>query len=167
MQPETAREAIELKPVELKPARPARFMIGIRLRGALLAIPCAGILLLAHSLTPRKSGYGTHEELGMPACAFLQRTGYPCPSCGLTTSFASLAHGDVRAGFRAQPGGLVLFAGVVVVGVAALGELACGRDLLRRLHPGPIWAFVIIAGVLGGWAFKIVHGLSAGTLPVH
>ncbi len=47
----------------------------------------------------------THEQLGLPPCRFLQLTGRPCPSCGLTTSFALLAHGDPRSAFRANLAG--------------------------------------------------------------
>ena len=40
-----------------------------------------------------------------------------------------------------------------------------GRDVLRLLRPGVWWAVVIGVGLLGGWAFKIIHGLATGTLP--
>ena len=113
---------------ELPPARAVGFGVVVRLRGAIIAAGCVAVVALAASLTPRRAGYGTHENLGLPGCEFLQRTGYPCPSCGMTTSFANLARGRVGAAWAAQPFGIVLFAGVLVLGAAGLGELVWGRD---------------------------------------
>ena len=138
----------------------------LRLRGALLGLPCLGMLALAHGLTPREAGWGTHENLGLPACGFLSRTGYPCPSCGLTTSTAAVAHGEFRKAFLAHPMGFVIAAGLAAVGVLGSAELLSGRDCLRFLRPGPWWAVVVLAGLLGGWAFKIAYGLSTGELPI-
>src|SRR5437016_1117396 len=37
----------------------------------------------------------THRGLGLPPCTFYEQTRLPCPSCGMTTSFALLIRGDV------------------------------------------------------------------------
>ena len=162
MQSETVEEAIVLKP-----ARAAlRASLRIRARGVVLAAFCAGILWLAYWLHPRAAGYGTHQDLKLPPCAFLSQTGYPCPSCGLTTSFAALAHGQIGKSLLAHPCGIVLFAGVVALGLAGLAELVTGRDAVRLLRPGAWWAMVVGIGLLGGWAFKIAHGLATGVLPL-
>lgn len=71
-------------------------------------------------LTPSPTGVGTHEQLGLPPCGFLAWLGVPCPACGLTTSFAHLAHGDVLASLRVHPLGLPLF---VVTSLAVPGAL--------------------------------------------
>jgi len=161
MHSEVAERAAATGHVET--ARPG---IGLRLRGALLGLPCLGMLWLAHSLAPREAGYGTHENLELPACAFLSRTGYPCPSCGLTTSTAAVVHGEFRKAFLAHPMGFVLVAGLAAVGVLGSAELLLGRNLLRFLRPGAWWAVVALVGLLGGWGFKIAYGLSTGVLPV-
>lgn len=44
----------------------------------------------------------THTQLGVPTCNFLTWAGKPCPSCGMTTSFALLVRGDVGASLRAN-----------------------------------------------------------------
>jgi hypothetical protein len=137
-----------------------------RLRGALVALPCLAVLWIAYELTPRRAGYGTHENLGLPPCSFLARTGYPCPSCGLTTSFAAMARGDVAAAAVAHPFGAALFVVIAVVGAVGLAELVSDRDVLRRLRPGAWWAIAAVAGLLLGWGAKIALGLANGTLPV-
>lgn len=140
--------------------------MALRLRGALLGLPCLGLLWLAHSVPPRRAGHGTHEDLGLPACSFLSRTGYPCPSCGLTTSTSALMHAEFRGAFLAHPMGYVVVAGAAAVGLLGLAELLSGRDALRLLRPGAWWAVVALVGLLGGWGFKIAHGLATGALPI-
>lgn len=75
-----------------------------------MVIALASVTLgLARYLRPSARGFGTHEQLGLPACTFLTWTGIPCPSCGLTTSFAYAAHGHWWDAFLAQPFGLLAF----------------------------------------------------------
>lgn len=52
----------------------------------------------------------THRQLGLPPCTFYLMTEYPCPSCGMTTSFALLMHGDVWNSLRANFVGMLLAA---------------------------------------------------------
>lgn len=51
-------------------------------------------------LSPAAAGVGTHEQLGLPPCPFHWLTGYPCPACGLTTSWCYLSHGEWAAAWR-------------------------------------------------------------------
>jgi hypothetical protein len=51
----------------------------------------------------------THRQLGLPPCTFKTYTGgMPCPSCGMTTSFALLIHGDPVNSLRANWVGTLL-----------------------------------------------------------
>lgn len=56
----------------------------------------------------------THRQLGLPPCTFKYYTsqvvpgGLPCPSCGMTTSFALLMHGDLINSLRANAVGTLL-----------------------------------------------------------
>ena len=50
----------------------------------------------------------THRQLGLPPCTFADVTGVPCPSCGMTTSFALLVRGDVANSLRANWVGTLL-----------------------------------------------------------
>jgi hypothetical protein len=80
--------------------------------GRLIAFAiCTGaitVLYTAASIEPSATGVGTHLQLGMQPCGFLQRTGLPCAGCGMTTSFAHLVRGHVISSFVAQPFGMFL-----------------------------------------------------------
>ena len=138
----------------------------IRLRGAVLAGVCVAILVLGWRLTPQQSGLGTHRQLGLPSCSFLVHTGYPCPSCGLTTSLAAMMHGRWAAAWRAHPFGVVMVAAVAGLAGVGLGELATGRSLLRRLRGGWWWLVGGLAGMLAGWAVKLTVGIASGEYPI-
>jgi len=161
MQSESVEQAIVLAPVE-----DARAVAGRRIRGALIMGPCLTIIIVAAWLAPKSAGYGTHKELGLPPCGFLAQTGYPCPSCGMTTAFAAMAHGHPVDSFLAQPCGMLLFLFVVVLAVVGFGELTTGRDVIQYLHLGPWWAVGAVLAMLLGWGFKIAYGLATGILPV-
>jgi hypothetical protein len=50
----------------------------------------------------------THRQLGLPECTFKEMTGKPCPSCGMTTSFALFVRGDLVNSMRANFAGTIL-----------------------------------------------------------
>ncbi len=118
------------------------------------------ILVTACSLTPDPRGVGTHEQLGLPPCAFLQDHRMPCISCGMTTAFAAAAHGDLPAAFRANPFGIVLFV------LAAIAPFHCIRCWRRADSPLAIlshrraafWLPVFLVTLLVNWgAMILVH----------
>jgi hypothetical protein len=140
--------------------------VSVRLRGLLVGGPCLVLLVLAVLLRPSASGVGTHEQLGLGQCSFLARTGWPCPTCGMTTAFAHMARGRVWPALHAQPFGAVLFLVVAAMGIIGAAELATGKDLLRYLHPGAWWVWVGVGGVLAGWAAKAAIGCASGQFPM-
>lgn len=118
----------------------------------------AGITLtLARILRPSPNGFGTHEQLGLPPCVFLKLTGIPCPTCGVTTSFAHSARLNFSQALLVQPFGVLLFS-LTVISIPLL------IVLLRRRVPwssvvlarGFDWLIygLIFAGLLG-WLYKI------------
>jgi hypothetical protein len=50
----------------------------------------------------------THTQLGLPPCRFVTLFGKPCPSCGMTTSFSLLMHGDIGGSLQANWVGTLL-----------------------------------------------------------
>src|SRR5947209_17793287 len=121
-----------------------------RVRLGVLAVAAALVLLFAVAawLSPYGPdglpvGIGTHTQLGLPECNFLRLTGLPCPSCGMTTSFALLMHGDLPASLRANAVGTLL--AVFLLGMIpwSLVGAARGRWLwIRRLEPWVLWAVI-------------------------
>jgi hypothetical protein len=85
-------------------------------RGLLVALALflVGIFAIALWLNPYRGGTvwtdGTHQQLGLPPCRFKELTGRPCPSCGMTTSFALLVRGDVWHSLQANAVGTLLAA---------------------------------------------------------
>jgi hypothetical protein len=97
----------------------------------------------------------THRQLGLPPCTFYLLTGYPCPSCGLTTSFSLLVRGDLINSLRANAVGTLL--ALLSLGLipwalicACKGHyyfITSGERALQRL------VLVFLALLLGRWFF--------------
>ena len=86
----------ELEPLDVLPVM-SRWV-----RGTLVGIALAltALFTVAVCLNPyRHDGSArrmeTHMQLGLPECTFKHVTGLPCPSCGMTTSFALTMRGDL------------------------------------------------------------------------
>jgi phosphotransferase system glucose/maltose/N-acetylglucosamine-specific IIC component len=84
-------------------------------RAALVAVAVGLVLLFAvavridpYEADGRPATMGTHQQLGLPPCNFVRLTGLPCPSCGMTTSFALLVRGDLMNSLRANAVGTLL-----------------------------------------------------------
>jgi len=135
---------------------PIRATFGERVAAALVCLACAGIIGLAAWLHPAGTGHGTHTQLGLPACPWPASVGGPCPTCGMTTSFAFAAHGQFGRSFTTQPFGFVLalltaaafWAGLHI---AATGSPA-GRMYARLMRPRALWVLTGLA--LAAWGYK-------------
>ena len=137
-----------------------------RFKAAIIAGPCVAMLIAGWSLSPRASGYGTARQLGLPSCSFLMNSGWPCPSCGLTTSVAAAVRGDILHALRAQPFGVVLTLAAFVLASAGLAQLVSGRDCLGAFHLGWPWLAAGLVGMLLGWAVVLLLGMAEGTWPM-
>ncbi len=63
---------------------------------------------VAARLEPDPRGYGTHQSLGFRPCTIRSNFGIPCPSCGMTTSFAHFTRGQFLQAARSNSAGLLL-----------------------------------------------------------
>lgn len=90
----------------------------------------------------------SHEQLGLPPCTFAVVTGVPCPACGMTTSFALLAHGDVVNSLKANWVGTLLACFCALVIPWALVSIVRGRPVLVRSLEKAFLACVITLFVL-------------------
>jgi hypothetical protein len=75
---------------------------------AAFALALATVLVVARGLEPDPRGFGTHTQLGLWPCSFKAMTGRPCPTCGMTTSFAWFARGELARSWGANPVGILL-----------------------------------------------------------
>ena len=84
-------------------------------RGVLifLALSFTALLITSAWLSPydedgQPRTMATHTQLGLPPCNMVVLTGKPCPSCGMTTAFSLLVHGDVKNSVKANWVGTIL-----------------------------------------------------------
>src|SRR5438046_1464548 len=54
----------------------------IRLWSSFTFVSSASMLAVGVWLNPSAAGTGTHQQLGLPPCGWLQVMGIPCPMCG-------------------------------------------------------------------------------------
>jgi hypothetical protein len=84
----------------------------------------------------------------------------PCPTCGMTRAFVTLAHGDLVGAFAASPAGALLAAGAWLLAVLDLVRLAAGLPL-PAVPPRLARAGVVagLAALLLNWAFLLAREL--------
>jgi hypothetical protein len=120
---------LELTEESLEPIRPEAAPLNRWVRGTLLGTALGWVMVFAIAAwlrpyddegTPLRME--THRQLGLPPCTFKVVSGLPCPSCGMTTSFSLLIHGDLVNSLRANAVGTLL----ALLGLAYIPwSLAC------------------------------------------
>ena len=110
----------------------------------------AGVLVfglgVAAWMEPDRRGYGTHEHLGLGPCTFRVLFNRPCPSCGMTTSWACVAHGQLAPALRANAGGTLL----ALLAILALPWLFASAVFGRWLFGPPSGPWIALAaGTIG------------------
>ena len=98
-------------------------------RLGLAVVGLSGLVLLAtaRNLEPDPRGFGTHEQLGLTPCSFYQWSGRVCPSCGGTTAWAYVMHGDVAHAMSANLAGALSCLGMVIAMPWLLLSACLGR----------------------------------------
>jgi hypothetical protein len=91
-----------------------------------IAVFSIAAILNPYDAEGRPLSHGTHRQLGLPPCLMKQVTGLACPSCGMTTSFSLLMHGDISAAWTANWAGAI--AALLGLG-ATLWMLVVAMDL--------------------------------------
>lgn len=117
------------------------------------------VLLIASALLPLPQ----HNAIaGMPSiCAFHNLTGWPCPGCGLTRAWVSMAHGQFANALVWHPLGPILFLSAVsyTVWSAWLALTRPTFPLPSQLQTRLIACFALT--MLGFWALRL-----AGVFPL-
>ena len=125
--------------------RRTKFSRRDRLWLAAAGVSLLGLLAIAAMLKPSPSGYGTHQQLGLPPCTFSVLFGRPCPTCGMTTAWTHLVRGQWYDACRANTGGVLLGLLAMVAAPWLLGSALRGD-----------WFVVSPDGRVAAWIFAIV-----------
>jgi hypothetical protein len=145
--------------------------LGPWVRGCLvgLGLGLAVVFAVAWHLDPYRADgsprrMGTHEQLGLPPCSFKVATGLPCPSCGMTTSFAFLVRGDVGNSLRANAVGTLLAVFFAALVPWCLASAWRRRPLfVRSLERAMTAAVVVVLGLmLLRWGVVLLLAWCAG-----
>jgi hypothetical protein len=109
-----------------------------------------------------------HFDFGLilGPCGMKQRTGLPCPTCGMTTSVLAFAQGDLGRAFYVQPAGGFLCSILVTVAFFALLTALSGVyfKALDRLFTGikvRHWVIGLLIILAAGWAVTMARALAA------
>lgn len=153
----TAGVSQSVIPIYAPPHRPIRLGLYGRALALSVAGTCLAVIVTALQLRPSPEGVGTHQNMGLLACSMLATTGIPCPSCGMTTSFAWFFKGHLLASLYVQPAGFLAAYLTIVVACFSLYEGLTGRPIHRMLRfVAPRWALISgVAIVLAAWGWKI------------
>jgi len=101
-------------------------------------------------------------------CGMKQRTGLPCPTCGMTTCVLAFARGDLLTAFYVQPAGAFLCSLLVVAAFFAFLTSVLGvySSAFDRLF-AEIGIKYLIVGLLiilaAGWAVTMARAVAAQT----
>ena len=141
--------------------RRVRLQGWVRASLVLIAVVLVGVFAIAVVLDPYRDGKvwlgETHRQLGLPPCTFKDLTGYPCPSCGMTSSFALAIRGDLWHSAQANFVGTLLALGCLAfipwgLACALTGRLLGVRNFERLLVRAVI-AFLIL--MFGRWGIVL------------
>jgi hypothetical protein len=129
------------------------------------AIVCLGIILF-FGVFALAGHYNINMGRFLGYCGFKQRTGLPCPTCGMTTAALAFAQGRIFEAFYIQPACGFLCCVVVIVAVLAFIIAVFGiyfRFIERiftevKLRYMSLALIIIIAA---GWAVTLARAVAA------
>ena len=158
-------EAIELEPYEdeedfADEASPFRWWARAIL--LVLTVPWIAVFIVAIQLDPYEGGapkrMGTHMQLGLPDCNFKALTDFPCPSCGMTTSFSLIMHADVLNSLQANFAGTALATFGLLFVPWALASAFFGKAVFIRSLEMVVFRLAVVFLVLlfGRWGIVLI-----------
>lgn len=154
-----ARDGIKPPPLpeELEARRERRLATGFAAAG--MAVFLVAAILDPYDDSGRPRSHGTHRQLGLPACTLKSLTGVGCPSCGMTTTFSLVMHGDPVAAWHTNWAGCVI-AGLSLLGTAWFVAVAAGLPP-GRLTADEVVKVMTIVGMglaMARWAVAVAYG---------
>ncbi len=131
-----------------EPAAPPGLKPSARWTAAIVGTTLLVLLAVASQLEPDPRGFGTHRQLVLYRCTFEWLVGRPCPSCGMTTSWSHLMHGQPLAAWRANAGGTTLAIVSLLVGPWLIAAAIGGRWwLVVPTDKGVAIVALVISGI--------------------
>ena len=129
------------------------------------AIVCLGIIVFFGAFA-LAGHYQTDMGRWLGYCGFMQRTGLPCPTCGMTTATLAFAQGRILKAFYIQPAcgllcSIMVIAAILAFIIAVFGvyfrfiERFFAEVKLRYM----ILALIII--IVAGWAVTLARAVVA------
>jgi Protein of unknown function (DUF2752) len=122
---------------------------------------CVGVLFLSWLLSVREERQVLVPILATPLpelCMFKRMTGMGCPGCGMTRSFISLAHGNLRMAWHYNPAGPLLFAMLafqIPFRLVQLARIRSGRTELRMGRWPQLFFGVLGVLLVGQWILRL------------
>ncbi len=115
------------------------------------------VLGVAATLTPDPRGVETHTQLGLWPCGWYLASGYPCPTCGMTTAFSYATHGQPLTSLLTQPFGsaLALAAAVAFWGGLHVCVFGSRINLIAERLLRPRSVMVTGGLLLAAWVYKV------------
>ena len=132
--------------------------------GLAVCLASLAIIAAAWHLSPDRLPFGAKTQISLPGCAFRQRTGYPCPTCGMTTAWAQAVRGNLILAFRANIAAALLALACPIIGLAGLGTALAGAGFYHRFVRPVIsileplhWAYALAGLVLLAWGCNVLR----------
>ena len=136
-----------------------------RLLALVLSMAAMALLVTAVLVKPSPEGVGTHRQIhwltpdgsAPPPCELLRITRIPCPTCGMTTSYAHFVRGNWLASFYVQPMGFVLALMTGAFFWACLFVALTGAPIHRLATQirGVVWITGLVGFAIAAWGWKI------------
>ncbi len=99
-------------------------------------------------------------DVHVPLCTFRYVTGIPCPTCGMTTCFVHLSHGEFYQALLSSPLGSLVFLLTVIAVIYLVGTLVFRWPAIRveMSHRERIMFFVMLGVLLAAnWVYNLVY----------
>ena len=134
-------------------------------RRLIAAIVCLGIIIF-FAVFALAGHYRIDMGRWLGYCGFKQRTGLPCPTCGMTTATLAFAQGRILEAFDIQPACGLLCCVMVIVGILAFIIAVFGIyfRFIERFFTEVKVRYMILALVIiiaAGWAVTLARALAA------
>ncbi len=99
-------------------------------------------------------------------CGFKQRTGLPCPACGMTTAVLAFARGEIFNAFYIQPAAAALCSLLLLIAFLTLLTATLGvyfNVFDRLLHETKVtyWIVVLLVILAAGWMVTLARAFAA------